>query len=88
MCRKSVDVIEAPMTGGIPRAHEGTMTSLVGANRAAFDKYLPSIQSTQGDILYLGEIGSASTAKVITNMLAFIPICGRWAKVLMIARAA
>jgi 3-hydroxyisobutyrate dehydrogenase len=67
-----VDVIEAPMTGGIPRAHEGTMTSLVGANRAAFDKYLPLIQSYAGDILYLGEIGSASTAKVITNMLAFI----------------
>lgn len=67
-----VDVIEAPMTGGIPRAHAGTMTSLVGADRAVFEKYLPLIQSYAGDIIHLGEIGSASTAKVITNMLAFI----------------
>lgn len=69
---QGIGMVESPVTGGIPKAHSGTITALVGAEPDVFAKNLPVIQVYAGDILHLGPPGSASVAKVITNMLAFI----------------
>ncbi len=68
--RRSVDVIEAPVTGGIPLAHAGEITVLVGAEQAAFNRYRPLLEAVGNPVLHLGPVGSASIVKVITNMLA------------------
>jgi 3-hydroxyisobutyrate dehydrogenase len=69
---KGVGVLEAPMTGGIPLAHQGQMTVLVGGERDCFEKHLPLLQTIGGKIFYLGPVGSAAVAKVLTNMLAAV----------------
>jgi 3-hydroxyisobutyrate dehydrogenase len=69
---KGVGMLEAPMTGGIPLAHRGEMTILVGGDRAVFERNLPVLQAIGGKILHLGPVGSAAVAKVVTNMLAAI----------------
>ncbi len=68
--KRGVDALEAPMTGGIPLAHAGQMSIFVGGDKAVFEKNLPLLEVIGGKILYLGPIGSAAVAKVITNMLA------------------
>ncbi len=70
--KQGIYVLECPVTGGIPKAHAGTITAFVGGEREIFERNLPVIQSYAGEIHYLGPTGSASIAKVITNMLAFI----------------
>jgi 3-hydroxyisobutyrate dehydrogenase len=69
---KGVDVIEAPVTGGIPLAHEGKITVLAGADDAVFAKYRHLLNITGDPVIHLGPVGSASIVKVMTNMLAFI----------------
>ena len=60
------------MTGGIPLAHQGKMTVLVGGDRVVFDRNQPLLSTIGGKIFYMGPLGSAAVAKVLTNMLAAI----------------
>ena len=69
---KGINVLEAPMTGGIPLAHQGKMTVLVGGEKSIFEKHLPILEEIGGKIFYLGPLGSAAIAKVVTNMLAAV----------------
>jgi 3-hydroxyisobutyrate dehydrogenase len=69
---KNVGVIEAPVTGGIPLAHEGKITVLVGAEPALFERHQPLLAVVGQPVIHLGPVGSATVVKVITNMLAFI----------------
>ena len=69
---KDVAVIEAPVTGGIPLAHEGSITVLAGTTDEAFEKYKYMLDVTGEPVLHMGPVGSASIVKVMTNMLAFI----------------
>ena len=69
---KSVSVIEAPVTGGIPLAHEGKITILAGADEPTFNNYKHLLQVVGEPVIHLGPVGSATIVKVMTNMLAFI----------------
>lgn len=69
---RQVKVIEAPVTGGIPLAHAGKITVLVGADPHVFACYRHLLDIVGEPLIHLGPVGSASIVKVMTNMLAFI----------------
>jgi len=69
---RGIHMLEAPMTGGIPLAHQGQMTILVGGDEEIFQQCLPVLEAIGGRIIHLGPLGSAAVAKVVTNMLAAI----------------
>ena len=75
------------MTGGVHRAEAGDITVLVGGERAAFEEHRPLFEAMGGKLFYIGELGSASVIKVITNMLAFIHLVAT-GEALMLARRA
>jgi len=70
--KRDVAVLEAPVTGGVHRAEAGEITVLVGGEETAYRAHLPAFEAMGGKVLHMGELGSASVIKVITNMLAFI----------------
>ena len=67
---KGATPIEAPVSGGCHRATTGNIAIFVGGERKAFEKILPVLTCMGRKILYVGELGSASILKVITNYLA------------------
>ncbi len=69
---KKAEVIEAPITGGQHTAESGNISVLVGGNRDSFKRSFPILISIGHRILHCGEIGTASTLKVVTNYLASI----------------
>ena len=66
-----IDTLEAPVTGGVHRAAEGRITVLVGGDERILQKHRPAFDAMCGPLFHMGDIGAASTIKVITNMLAF-----------------
>ena len=62
--------IEAPVSGGCHRAATENIAIFVGGERKAFEKILPILTCMGKKILHIGELGSASILKVITNYLA------------------
>lgn len=69
---RGVATLEAPVTGGVHRAAAGEITVLVGGDASAYRAHRPAFEAMGGEVIHMGELGSASTIKVITNMLAFI----------------
>ena len=67
---KGVPMLEAPVTGGLTLAKAGGISILVGGEKEVFDVQLPLLSVVGGKIVYIGPLGSASIAKVITNNLA------------------
>jgi 3-hydroxyisobutyrate dehydrogenase len=69
---RGIDVLEAPVTGGVHLAASGAITVIIGGEKAVFEKHRPAFEAMGGKIFHVGELGKASVIKVITNMLAFI----------------
>lgn len=69
---KGIATLESPVTGGVHKAASGEITVIVGGPAEAYEAHLPALQAMGGKVFYMGELGSASVIKVITNMLAFI----------------
>ncbi len=71
MAAKGIPMLEAPVSGGVARATDGTIVIMVGGDTATFEQQLPLLKSFSGEVVHVGEIGMGSVAKLINNMLAF-----------------
>ena len=72
VAEKNAIALEAPVSGGCHRAATGNIAIFVGGERKAFEKVLPILTCMGRKILHVGELGSASILKVITNYLASV----------------
>lgn len=70
VAEKGGSAIECPVSGGCHRADTGNISIFAGADRATFERMLPTLTTLGRRVLHTGEIGSASTLKVMTNYLA------------------
>lgn len=80
-----IDTMELPVTGGVHLAAQGNITMLAGGSKALFEKHKPALEAMGNKIFHMGDLGSASLIKVITNMLAFIHL-EACAEALMLAK--
>ena len=84
---QGVRTLECPVTGGVHTAEAGTITALVGGDASVLEEHRALLAAMTDPVIHVGELGQASTLKVVTNMLAFI---NQWAagEALMLARVA
>ena len=69
---KNATPLDGPVSGGCHRAATGNIAIFVGGERKAFEKVLPVLTVMGRKVLHTGELGTASTLKVITNYLASV----------------
>ena len=69
LAAKGITLIEAPVTGGVIKATDGTLTIIVGGDEAAVDKQRPLLSSIGALVVHTGPHGSASVGKLVNNML-------------------
>jgi 3-hydroxyisobutyrate dehydrogenase-like beta-hydroxyacid dehydrogenase len=67
---KSIALIEAPVTGGVVKATDGTLTIICGGDEKVIDRQRPLLASIGALVVHTGPHGSASVAKLVNNMLA------------------
>ena len=66
---KKIDLVEAPVTGGVIKATDGTLTIICGGDEAVIDKQRPLLSSIGALVVHTGPHGSGSVGKIINNML-------------------
>ena len=69
---KNAFPLDGPVSGGCHRAATGNIAIFVGGERKVFEKILPVLKVMGRKVLHTGELGTASTLKVITNYLASV----------------
>ncbi len=71
LAAKGIPMLEAPVSGGTPRAEDGSIVIMVGGDEAVCDAQRPLFSSFSGEVVHVGSVGNGSVAKLINNMLAF-----------------
>jgi 3-hydroxyisobutyrate dehydrogenase len=69
MKEKDCFYIDAPVSGSLKQAQEGTLVIMAGGNRTAFDKVKPIFDCLGKLALHVGETGAGNTAKLAINAL-------------------
>jgi len=67
-----VAFLEAPVSGSRPKAEDGTLTIMVGGERAAFEHALPLFEAMGERIVHVGPQGHAQLAKLLTNTMGAV----------------
>jgi len=74
--RQDNPMADAPVSGGTGGAEAGTLTFMVGASSALFERIKPLLQPMAGNIVHCGESGNGQAAKICNNMLLGISMIG------------
>ena len=65
-----VRMLDAPVSGAVPRAVEGTLTIMVGGEAGLFESVRPILGAMGSNVIHVGPLGSGEVAKICNNLLA------------------
>lgn len=71
-----MQMVDAPVSGGVGGAEAGTLTFMVGGEASAFDKAKPVLDVMGKNIFHAGQAGNGQVAKVCNNMILGISMIG------------
>jgi 3-hydroxyisobutyrate dehydrogenase len=63
-------LIDAPVSGGVPRAKTGELAIMVGGDGAVIDRVLPVLQAMGTSVLRTGAVGSGQAMKALNNLVS------------------
>lgn len=69
LLEKGIELLDCPVSGGEPKAIEGTISVMAGGNKAVFDKYYDLIMCMAGSAVHVGELGSGNIAKLANQII-------------------
>ncbi|MBU7591122.1 2-hydroxy-3-oxopropionate reductase [Metabacillus halosaccharovorans] len=74
LIEKGMEMLDAPVSGGEPKAIEGTLAVMVGGKKDVFERYYDVMKSMAGSVVYVGEIGAGNIAKLANQTIVAINI--------------
>lgn len=66
---KSIEMLDAPVSGGEPKAIDGTLSFMVGGKKEVFDTYKPLLQTMGASIVRCGDVGAGNTTKLANQII-------------------
>jgi 3-hydroxyisobutyrate dehydrogenase len=73
-----LDMLDAPVSGGVAGAQAATLTVMVGGSDTAFERARPVLEGMGKNIVHAGVAGSGQAAKICNNMIlgiSMIAVC-------------
>lgn len=74
LAEKGIELMDAPVSGGEPKAIDGTLSVMVGGKKESFDKYYDLLMAMAGSVVYVGALGSGNVAKLANQVIVAINI--------------
>ncbi|WP_094607808.1 2-hydroxy-3-oxopropionate reductase [Sporomusa silvacetica DSM 10669] len=74
LAEKGVEMLDAPVSGGEPKAIDGTMSVMVGGKQEVFDKCYPVMKAMAGSVVRTGEIGAGNVTKLANQVIVALNI--------------
>jgi 3-hydroxyisobutyrate dehydrogenase len=62
--------LDAPVSGGVPRAEDGTLAIMVGGDARDFEEARPVLAAMGANVIHVGPVGSGEVAKLCNNLIA------------------
>jgi 2-hydroxy-3-oxopropionate reductase len=73
---QGVDFLDAPVSGGEPKAMDGTLAIMAGGKEDVFKKALPLFQSMGSSATLTGPVGAGNVTKLANQIMVAVNIAG------------
>ncbi len=74
LAEKGVEMLDAPVSGGEPKAIDGTLSIMVGGKEAVFNKYRELLLKMGASAVHCGDIGAGNTTKLANQIIVALNI--------------
>ena len=69
LAKHGVDMLDAPVSGGEPKAIDGTLSFMVGGKQEAYDRVEPILLKMGASVVRCGEVGAGNTTKLANQII-------------------
>ncbi|MDF2927208.1 MAG: 2-hydroxy-3-oxopropionate reductase [Paenibacillaceae bacterium] len=74
LAEAGVGMLDAPVSGGEPKAIEGTLSVMAGGEKAVFDACFDIMKAMAGSVVYTGGIGAGNITKLANQVIVALNI--------------
>jgi len=70
LASKQVEFLDAPVSGGVEGAKNGTLSVMVGGDETALETVRPVLEAISSRIVHMGKVGSGQSTKAVNQIMA------------------
>ena len=74
LAAKNIEMLDAPVSGGEPKAVDGTLSIMVGGKKEVYDKVKDVLLCMGSSAVYCGELGAGNTTKLANQIVVALNI--------------
>lgn len=67
--KRGIEMLDAPVSGGEPKAIDGTLSFMVGGRQEIFDAYAPLLKTMGASVTRCGDVGAGNTTKLANQII-------------------
>lgn len=69
LVKKNIDMLDAPVSGGEPKAIDGSLSFMVGGKEELVETYRPLLETMGSSVVRCGEVGAGNTTKLANQII-------------------
>ena len=69
LAEKGIEMLDAPVSGGEPKAIDGTLSFMVGGKQEVFDAYKALLETMGASVVRCGDVGAGNTTKLANQII-------------------
>nr|WP_242964899.1 2-hydroxy-3-oxopropionate reductase [Scatolibacter rhodanostii] len=69
LAEKNIEMLDAPVSGGEPKAIDGTLSFMVGGKQDVFNTYKALLETMGASVVRCGEVGAGNTTKLANQII-------------------
>ncbi|PIJ49060.1 2-hydroxy-3-oxopropionate reductase [Erwinia sp. OLTSP20] len=74
LAKQHIGLLDAPVSGGEPKAIDGTLSVMVGGDKALFEQCYDLMKSMAGSVVHTGDIGAGNVTKLANQVIVALNI--------------
>jgi 2-hydroxy-3-oxopropionate reductase len=87
LAEKGVEMLDAPVSGGEPKAIDGTLSVMVGGKKDVFERCYPVMKAMAGSVVRVGDAGAGNVAKLANQIVVALNIAAMSEALVFAAKA-
>ena len=69
LAKRGIEMLDAPVSGGEPKAIDGTLSFMVGGKQEIFDQYKELLGAMGASVVRCGDVGAGNTTKLANQII-------------------
>lgn len=74
LAKKGIEMLDAPVSGGEPKAIDGTLSFMVGGKKEVFDKFETVLKAMGASVVLCGGVGAGNVTKLCNQIIVAVNI--------------